>query len=270
MQTDPARTAGPRASGWRVALTGKVDAEAGLAAALVAEGAVPLVQPLIAFEAVPPSELTDDVMSRVAAYQWLIFTSATAVTCFARLYRRAGSPAPLPALAAVGPATARALRAALGAPALIARTQTAEGLAAELVLAGVGGCVLLPVADIASPRLAFELRSAGATVETLTLYRTMPGPGAGGLLAAVRAGTVDVILLASPSAARTLANANGGADAADRLPPVVCIGPSTADEAARLGLEVAAVAARHDRPGLLAALLGWIELNPERRHAAVR
>lgn len=260
-----------RASGWRVALTGAAERNQETAAAIVAQGGIVLVHRLIECEPVPASSESHAVLGRLARYDWVVFTSVTAVEYFGRLLRRTAG-APLPRLAAVGPATARALREKLGAPALVSMTQTGQGLAAELLAFGVAGQVLLPAADIASPRLAQGLRAAGARVDVLTVYRTVAGPGAAELAAAIEAGAVDVILLASPSAARALANAIAGrlAGVAEPVPPVVCIGPSTGEEARRLGLHVGAVAARHDRPGLLHALLDWIELHPECRHAPTR
>ena len=260
-----------RAAGWRVALTGAAGRDAELAAAIAGEGGIALVHPMIAYEPAPATPESDAALGGLARYDWVVFTSAAAVECFGRLHRRAGG-APLPRLAAVGPATARAAQATLEPPALLSTSQTGHGLAAELLAAGARGPVLLPGADIASPDLAAELRAAGVTVEELTVYRTLPGPGAGGLADAIEAGAVDVILLASPSAARALAHAvaSGIGGGPEWVPPVVCIGPSTGDEAVRLGFDVTAVAARHDRAGLLDALLEWIDLHPELRHAASR
>lgn len=253
-------------SGWRVALTGAADRDHELAAAIAARGGIALVHPLIAYEAVPASAEIDTALARLTEYDWVIFPSAAAVEYFDLLYRRAGGAA-LPRLATVGPATARAARAMLRAPALVSTAQTGQGFAGELLAAGSGGPVLLPAADIADPRLAQGLRAAGVRVDVLTIYRTIPGPGAPELAAAIGAGAVDVILLASPSAARALA---GVVAVGAALPPVVCIGPSTREAAARVGLDVAAVAVRHDRPGLLQALLEWIDLHPELRHAVTR
>jgi len=259
-----------RATGWRIALTGPSGRNEELAAAIAAEGGIALVHPLIAYDRVGASPETDAALGRMARYDWLVFTSATAVEFFHQLPGVAGATS-LPGLAAVGPATAQAVRAMLGPPALVSAAQTGEGLAAELLAAGAAERVLLPASDIASPRLARELRGAGVAVDSLTVYRTVAAPGASGLVDAIGAGIVDVILLASPSAARALADAVSRADGGRELvPPVICIGPSTGEESVRLGLEVAAVAARHDRAGLLHALLDWIELHPELRHAATR
>lgn len=270
MPPDVVRSGAMRARGWRVALTGAGERDRELAMAIAAEGGVALLRPVIAYEPVPASPELDAVLGRLARYDWVVFTSATAVEYFA-VHHHARA-ARLPRLAAVGPATARAARAALGAPALVSVAQTGQGLAVELLAAGAAGHVLLPAADIASPRLAEELRDAGVAVDALTVYRTIAAPGAAELADHIAAGAVDVVLLASPSAARALAEAIARTipDRPARVPPVACIGPTTAAEAARVGFDVAATAARHDRPGLLHALFSWIELHPELHHAVAR
>jgi uroporphyrinogen-III synthase len=75
----------------------------------------------------------------------------------------------------------------------------------------------------------------------LPLYRTVE-------LTPENAPEVDVVLLASPSAARSFARTRA------RAVPVVVIGPHTAAAARELGLDVAGEAAEHDLDGLLAAL----------------
>jgi uroporphyrinogen-III synthase len=75
----------------------------------------------------------------------------------------------------------------------------------------------------------------------LPLYRTIE-------LEPAETPDVDVVLLASPSAARALVRNEA------RTVPVVVIGPQTAAAARDLGLEIAAEAAAHDLDGLVAAL----------------
>ena len=78
--------------------------------------------------------------------------------------------------------------------------------AAPFVLLGPldGARVLLPQADIADPGLADELRARGATVNAVAAYRTvLIEPAMSGILPLRVA---DAIVLASPSAARSLAS----------------------------------------------------------------
>jgi uroporphyrinogen III methyltransferase/synthase len=192
----------------KVALTG-TRAEP-LADLLRAEGLDVVHVPLIRIEPYEGPPI------RVADYDWVVLTSRIAVEClFARL------EGGLPRVAAIGPATAEALRERGVEAALVARESTQEGLVAEFPQPP--GRVLFAGAEDARGVIADELAA-----DVLPLYRTVelrPGgfPHA------------DVVVLASPSAARALA---------DVRPDVRCvaIGPVTAAEARRLGLFVSAQA----------------------------
>ena len=162
----------------------------------------------------------------VSGYDWVVVTSANGA---AELARRL--VAPPRRLAAIGPATAAALRAHGLEPDLVPRVASQEGLLAELP----PGRVLLAAAEGAR-RLLVDERGA----DFLPLYRTIE-------LAPETPPDGDVALLASPSAARALA-ATGA-----RL-RVVVIGPQTAAAAREAGLDVVAEARTHDADGLLAAL----------------
>jgi uroporphyrinogen-III synthase len=155
------------------------------------------------------------------AYDWLVVTSRNGAHELGRRGVNANK------IAAIGPATAEALRSHGLRVDLVAATHTQEGLRDDLP----EGTVLLAAAEGA--------RQGILDADFLPLYRTIE------LQPAVP--DADVALLMSGSAARALA-ATGS-----RL-PVVAIGPQTAAEARAAGLEVAAVAATHDLDGLLEAL----------------
>jgi uroporphyrinogen-III synthase len=158
----------------------------------------------------------------LSGYDWVVVTSANGADELA--HRLAAPPRHL---AAIGPATAEALRSHGLRADLVARVHTQEGLRDELP----AGRALLAAAEGA--------RRDVLDAEFLPLYRTVelqPAPPDG-----------DVAVVASPSAARALA-ATGA-----RL-PVVAIGPQTAAEARERGLEVVAVAASHDLDGLVEAV----------------
>jgi uroporphyrinogen-III synthase len=160
------------------------------------------------------------------AYDWLVVTSRNGAHELARRGVTANR------IAAIGPATAAALRSH-GLPVdLVAGPHTQEGLRDELP----EGTLLLAAAEGA--------RQDVLAADFLPLYRTIElrpeQPDA------------DVALLMSGSAARALA-------ATGAQMPVVAIGPQTALEAQAAGLEVSAVAATHDLDGLVEALrsLQW-------------
>jgi uroporphyrinogen-III synthase len=111
---------------------------------------------------------------------------------------------------------------------------TQEGLLAELPRPA--GRVLFAAAEGARRLLAEQLEA-----DFVPLYRTKP-------LRPERRPEGDLVLLASPSAARALA----GLGAA---PPAVTIGPETTAAARQLGVQVVAEARTPDTDGLVAAVL---------------
>jgi uroporphyrinogen-III synthase len=161
-------------------------------------------------------------------YDWLVLTSRNAVEPL--LSRLDG---PLPPVAVVGSGTADALRARGIAPALVAHDSTQEGLAAELPRPA--GRVLFAGAKDARDVLGREL---GA--DFVPLYRTVE-------LRPQRFPDADLVVLASPSAARAYA-------AIRRSEACVVVGPVTAAEAGRLGLEVVAEAERPGPDGVVDAV----------------
>lgn len=159
-------------------------------------------------------------------YDWLVVTSRNGAHELAR------RGAAVNRIAAIGPATAEALRAHGLRVDLVAATHTQEGLRDELP----EGTLLLAAAEGA--------RRDVLAADFLPLYRTIE--------LHPEVPESDVALLMSGSAARALA-------ATGARVPVVAIGPQTAAEARAAGLDVAAVAANHDLEGLVEALrsLPW-------------
>jgi uroporphyrinogen-III synthase len=226
---------GPEVRRPRVGVTRAAGQADELVRRLEAIGCEPVVWPLIAIEPLD-GEPVDP-----AGYDWVIVTSPNGA---AELARRL-TTAPL-RLAAIGPGTAAALRAGGYEPAVVPRDSTQEGLLAEIPQPA--GRVLVATAEGAR-RVIVDALDA----DFLPLYRTVE-------LAPETAPALDVVLLASPSAARSLART------AARGVPVVVIGPQTAAAARELGLAIAAEARDHDLDGLLAALeqaVGDQVLQPE-------
>ena len=203
----------------RVVLTATQASAGPLAAALAAEGFEVETCSLVAVEPLPGPPL------RAAEYDWLLLTSRNAVEPL--LERVEGA---LPPVAVVGPGTAEALRANGVEPDIVAAVSTQEGLAAELPRPA--GRVLFAGAAGARDVLVREL---GA--DFMPLYRTVE-------LRPERFPAADLVVLASPSAARSFAAL--GLDL-----PCVSIGPVTSAEARALGLRVVAEAVSHDQEGMV-------------------
>ncbi len=174
--------------------------------------------PLIAVE-----PLGDEKID-VAGYDWIVVTSVNGAR---ELLRRASGP--LPRRAAIGRATADAL----GGADLVPRVSTQEGLLAELPRPA--GRVLLAAAEGARRLLVDQLDA-----DFVALYRTHE-------LVPEEAPHGDLVVLASPSAARAFAALRTGIAA-------VSIGPETTRVAREAGVEVLAEADTQDLDGLIAAV----------------
>ncbi len=114
----------------------------------------------------------------LSTYEWLIFTSVNGVKHFwlqmaaLGLDSRAIGRAKV---AAIGPATADILREKGIEPDFIPEKYVAEGVVKGLLERGMKGCkVLLPRAKEAREVLPEELRKAGAVVDILPVYETVP------------------------------------------------------------------------------------------------
>jgi uroporphyrinogen-III synthase len=189
--------------------------------------------PLIELEPIGPDRVEVD------GYDWVVVTSPFGAR---ELLRRAHGP--LPAVAAIGPGTAAALREGGAYADLVPRVATQEGLIAELPRPP--GRVLFAGAERARRLLVEEL---GA--EFVPLYRTRelrPDPPPRG----------DLVVLASASAAQALA-------ALQLDLPAVSIGPETTRAAEAAGIRVVAEAERHDLDGLVAAVARAAPKAPSRR-----
>jgi len=235
----------------------------GLVDGLHALGATVVVVPLISTVPIarPEEILAAAARTRGApAPRWIAFTSATAV----RLVLGAAGADALSGvrIAAVGPATAAALRGAGLEPDVVADDHDASGLAAAMRTQGVDGAtVWFPAAEGARDTLAEALRAAGAAVTVQSIYRSAMPDAASDRVRAALAGGVDAITLTSGSTARHLAAALEGS----RLPSsvrIVCIGDRTAADAIAAGLPVHAVATEASAEGLVEALTGCLTPQP--------
>ena len=243
--------------GRRVLVTRPREQAGDLLALLRERGAVPVALPLIRIErAGSPSQLqaARDAMS---SYDWILFTSTNGVQHFfgsfpgLRLSQKA---------AAVGPATAEALRARGIQPAFVPSEHTGAALARglrERTGAAVASLrVLLPCAVEHTEEAAQVLRAAGARVDELPVYRTVAEEPGSEELASIEGG-FDAVLFLSGSAVRSFrALADRTPALAARLSGAVvgCIGPSTADCAREAGMKVDVVPSEHSLQALVDGL----------------
>jgi uroporphyrinogen III methyltransferase / synthase len=229
---------------------------------LEAAGARVLLAPTIVIEPPASWEPLDSALARLEAYRWAVFTSVNGVEMTRRRLEETGSGAGALRgcrLAAIGPATADALRG-LGLEAeVVPEEYVAEGLAARLrALIRPGEHVLLARAAEARDVLVTLLEAAGARVDEVPAYRTRPAAEDGGeLRRELREGRIDVVSFTSSSTVRHFAALFPGEDLPGLLRgvAVACIGPITRDTAESLGLETQIVPQEYTIPALAQAIV---------------
>ncbi|HTX68748.1 MAG TPA: uroporphyrinogen-III synthase [Thermoleophilia bacterium] len=232
-------------------------------------GAEVLVVPTIRIEPRPLDDEVAAVLRELTTYQLVVFTSANAVRVFAGYLARGteeGSMPPGPVVAAVGPATAKALQEHGLSCQLVPDEFVAEGLAGALAgaeAAQAGARVLVPCAADARDVLPETLRARGAVVDVLHIYDTiavdtLAEPGE-------RVEAADYIAFTSGSTVKRLAelldaaaaaSGRAGTPLAERLrgARLCSIGPITGDALRELGLPVAVEAREYTGAGLVAAI----------------
>jgi uroporphyrinogen III methyltransferase / synthase len=227
---------------------------------LRSRGAVPLELPLIELRAYGHRSGLDATLRKLFAYDWLIFSSVNAVAfTFARLDELGLDARSLGAarVCAVGPKTARALEARGIRADVVPDEYVAESLVAALTQVArlEGASVLVPRAKEAREVIPEELGRLGAKVEVLPIYENVrPASYPEAPLAALRSATVDLVTLASPSAARNYVELCRAQGLDPGAAPCAVIGPATRTAAESLGLPVAASASEYTVEGLLQAL----------------
>jgi uroporphyrinogen III methyltransferase/synthase len=186
----------------------------------------------------------DEAIRSLHNYQWLLFTSANAVDQF--MTRMKGVACSVP-IAAVGSATAgRLLDYGLKAS-LVPRDFRAEGLLEALPENLVGTRILLPRAEVAREVLPDELRRRGATLDVVTVYRTVRAEN-GNLRQILDSEDVDCVVFTSPSTIPDDVAPLSGEIA------IAVLGPVTREAAQLLGLRPAIEPSESTIPALVAAI----------------
>lgn len=244
--------------GYTVAVTRPAGQSAELASSLTELGAGVVRLPLVDIADPPslgPLQKAADMLA-AGAYEWVLFASSNAVERFfvqlesleldARAF--AGTR-----IGAVGRETARALEARSLRADLVPERFTAAELVKQL---GPGtGKILFPRVEGGPREVVESLTAQGWSVDDVPAYSNVPAAPDPAQVDLVRGGHVDIVTFTSASAARNFVQLVGPPAELERVPKVVCIGPSTAAAAAGAGLEVAAVAEPHDAAGVVTAVL---------------
>ena len=246
--------------GRRVLVTRPRGQSAGLAAAIRALGGEPVEIPAIRIEPAADPAPLDAALERLERYDVLLLASANAVEALAARARARRVRLDRPGLrvACVGERTARAAERA-GLPVhLVPERSDGEGLAEAVAaaLAPVGLRCLLPRSEIGRDALPDALRAAGAQVDTVAAYRTVPeAEGTAELCRRLEAGELDALTFTSPSTvAGFLAMLRPAAREAAARCAVAAVGDTTAAALREAGLPAGVMAERPDARALAEAL----------------
>ena len=190
---------------------------------------------------------------RAGGYEWVVVTSSTAVDVLANAVGDLATLPPVP-IAAVGPATARAVKSAGGDVVLVPPEAVGELLVDVFPTAAQPGARVLQLRpEVAREVVAQGLAGKGWQVDEVAAYRTVPVAFTDITLRALR--EADVVTFASPSTVTAVLDAIAVAD----LPSmVVSIGPVTSDALRARGVEPTANADPHTVDGLVEAVLACV------------
>ena len=246
-----------RLEGLGVVLTRPRAAAEALARPLEAEGARVFIFPALAIEPLAPGAALEALLARLAGFDLAIFVSANAVEHGLAMARRA---APWPAklrVAAIGEATAEALRNS-GIAEVISPPERhdSEGLLALAQLQAVRGQdVVVFRGEGGRERIKESLEERGARVEYAECYRRVrPRADARPLAEALQRGEVQAVSALSAETLRNFVSMVGpGAAAALASATLVVPHPAIAAEPDARRFARVAVAA-HGAAGLIEAL----------------
>ncbi len=246
--------------GKRIVVTRAREQADALGSRLTALGAGVIELPTIELQ--PPRDCgpLDRAIADLAAYDWLIFTSANGVRFFVE---RLDDLRKLRAkICAIGPATQAAVEALHVKVDLMGTEYVAEGMLeafAEQPLEGKR--ILLPRAAVARDLVPLELAKRGARVDVVEAYRTVAPDGLAELAREVFARRPDCVTFTSSSTVRNFVEA-AGAGALQGV-NVASIGPITTATARELGVAVTCEAKPFTVDGLVEAVLGlYTEMTP--------
>ncbi len=204
----------------------------------------------------------DRALAGLSSFQWVVFTSSNGVHALIGRLRHGGRD--LRALggvrlAAIGPATAEALRSYYLEPDLVPAVYRSEELAQALKDQVAGQRVLLARADRGRELLRQELTTV-AEVEQVAVYSQVDAVDPrSAVFDYLRRGEIDYVTLTSSNIARAFLHALDEPNRCRVLNGevrLVTISPETSKAVAELGFPVAATATVYTSAGVVDALVG--------------
>ncbi|MDP9018118.1 MAG: uroporphyrinogen-III C-methyltransferase [Candidatus Eremiobacteraeota bacterium] len=243
--------------GKNVLITRPAGQSAEFATELLERGAQPILAPTISIgvpDDAPPETLFST--AGLAAYEWIVFTSANAVDAFFKTLETRGKDTRALRdlkIAAIGPKTAQALQRRGIHADLVPKAYVAEDLANAMVTATAPGTrILLYRAQEARDVFPALLTAQARIVDDVAAYKTSIVKDS---QFAGKVAQSDIITFTSASTVEGfLQNLGPDAPAAIAGKIVACIGPITAKAASDAGLHVEVIAQEFTVEGLVEAL----------------
>lgn len=252
-------------TGTRILVTRAASQASSFGSLLRREGAEVLEMPTIAIT--PPSNWTelDAAIAQLKQFDWLILTSANAVTFFTQRLRKAGlktSDIYGLKLAVVGKKTAAVLAEYGLSPDFTPPSFVADALVAHFPEPLVGQKILFPRVESGGREILVKaFRAGGAAVAEVAAYESRcPDQADEGILAALREGRVEMVTFASSKTVRHFAKlvAQGLGESwltfLDGV-AIASIGPQTSQTCHELLGRVDVEAEEYTLEGLTAAIL---------------
>lgn len=226
-------------------------------------GATVLELPLVTIAPAVDREVCGEVFAEIGSYDWLVFSSANGVKHFFELFFSAFKDVRalgVMRIAAVGEATARAIRELHLEVEIVPERAVAEDLARALVDTGSldSAKVLVVSGNLGRDVLVRKLEQARAIVDRFPVYETQKTDLASDPVAGdFRAHGADAILFTSSSAVKSFVDqAEALKLAPDAKPPIAgSIGPITSSAMRDAGLTVAFEAEESSLDSLVEALV---------------
>jgi uroporphyrinogen III methyltransferase/synthase len=250
----------------QVVVTRAAHQAAELASLLEASGVVALLYPSIALLPAENTALLDAGIQQAARgeFDWIVLTSANTVLALSGRLDALGLPREAVGrakIAAVGPATANAVRSSLHATvAGVPRTYDARHLAQSLGPLR-GRRVFLPQSDSARPSLADALTAAGAEILAATAYRETVGSGGVDLPRLLDRNRIDAITFTSSATVENFMkrfSAEGGDAGQLHGVGAICLGLGATRTVEKLGFGRALTARENTLHSLVEAVRDFL------------
>ena len=246
--------------GKRIVVTRAADVASVLGEKLARLGAQPLYIPAIRRQATDNTEEQKQAVQNAASYDYLLFTSPYTVERFFAVLTECGHDSRDLAtlkIAAVGAKTAAKLRRYGIVADIVPETAQAEGLLAALKDEVMNGKrVLLPRAVQARELLPETLRKAGAVVDVVPFYETVPETSRKDIFQnELQSGKISAITFTSASTVTGLLAMLEDPRKELAGIPLIAIGEITADALRQAGLEPDRLAAKATQDAMVDAVL---------------